>query len=219
MGRDSAKIKNLTKAARITKNIFNAVSKKVKPGVRESEITREIDNIIKKKGLKPSFRTIVASGPNAAKPHAKVTERIIKHNDMVVIDFGVIYKSCHSDMTRTVIIGKIDAKMKKLYKIVETAQRMAIKKIRPGLKISDFVSDIYGYIRKAGMGKYILHGLGHGIRKKVHEAPRLTEKNRRRLRKGMVITIEPGLYIKQKGGVRIEDMVLVTEKGPKVLTR
>ena len=213
------KIKNLTKAAKITKNIFDTVSKEVKPGVRESEIAREINNIIKKKGLKPSFGIIVASGPNAAKPHAKVTRRIIKNRDVVVIDFGVIYKGYYSDMTRTVIVGKINAKMKRLYKIVKTAQRMAIKRIRPGLKISDFVSGVYGYIRKTGMEKYIMHALGHGVGTRVHEAPKLTEKNRGRLKNDMVITIEPGLYIKQRGGIRIEDMVHVTKKGPRVLTR
>ena len=213
------KIKRLTRAAKITKNIFTVVSKKIKPGVRESEIAREINNAIKKKRLKRSFMTIVASGPNAANPHAKVTDRAIKRNDVVVIDFGVIYKGYSSDMTRTLIIGKISAKMKKLYKTVKTAQIMAIKKIKPGLKISDFVSGIYDYIRKKGLGKYIVHTLGHGVGEKIHQAPKLSEKNRARLKKGMVITIEPGLYIKQRSGIRIEDMVLVTEKGPRVLTK
>ena len=219
MVKHPAKITNLTKAAKITKDIFTVVSKKVKPGVREDEIAREINKLIKKRGLKRSFRAIVASGPNAAKPHAKVTGRVIRRNDIVVVDFGVIYKGYSSDMTRTLLIGSVSPKIKKLYRTVESAQKMAIKKIKPGLRISDFVKGIYDYIRKKGMGKYILHTLGHGVGEKIHQAPKLSEKNRTRLKKGMVVTIEPGLYIKQRGGVRIEDMVYVTEKRPRVLTR
>jgi Xaa-Pro aminopeptidase len=214
-----AKIKNLTASAKITKNIFAAISKKIKPGVRESEIAREINQAIKKKGLKPSFMAIVASGPNAAKPHAKVTDRVIGNGDLVVLDFGVIYKGCCSDMTRTFVIGKISPKVKKLYKAVKAAHGMAIKKVKPGLKISDFVTGIHGFMRKRGMGKYILHSLGHGVGEKIHQAPKLSEKNRGLLKEGMVVTIEPGLYIKKRAGARIEDMVLLTGKGRKVLTR
>lgn len=219
MNKVSTRIKYLRKAAKITKGIFDAIKKEVKPGVRESAIACKIDGAIKKMGLKCSFGPIVASGPNAANPHAKATGRIIKRNDMVVIDFGVIYKGWHSDMTRTIIIGRINAKMKQLYKTVKTAQKMAIRRTRPGLKISDFVSSIHGYMRKKGFEEYILHALGHGVGRKVHQAPKLTEKNCGRLKKGMVITIEPGLYVRQTGGIRIEDMVLITEKGPEVLTR
>lgn len=211
-------ISRLKKAAKITKDIFGVISKRVKPGVREHEIASEIDGIIKRKGLNRSFRTIVASGPNAAKPHAKVTVRKIGQNDLVVIDFGVVYKGYHSDMTRTVVVGRISPAMRKLYKAVKTAQAMAIKKVRPGLKISDFVSWIYDYMRRKGLGKYIRHGLGHGIGKRIHEPPKLSEKNKKILKKRMVITIEPGLYIKGKGGVRIEDMVSVSKNGAKVLT-
>ncbi|MBL7156839.1 MAG: M24 family metallopeptidase [Candidatus Omnitrophica bacterium] len=213
------KISYLTKAAKITVSIFNAVSNEIKPGARECEIARRIESIIKKRGFKRSFRTIVASGPNAAKPHAKVTGRKIKKSDLVVVDFGVIYKGRHSDFTRTVIVGRISPRMRRLYNTAKMAQRMAIKSVRPGLAISDFVGGIYGYIRKKGFGKYILHSLGHGIGKKVHEAPKLSEKNRRMLKKNIVVTIEPGLYIKGKCGVRIEDMVFIGKKKRRVLTK
>lgn len=210
-------IKNLTKAAKITKNIFAAIAPEITPGASERKIARVIESAIKRKGLKRSFVTIVAGGPNGARPHAKITTRKIKKSDLVVVDFGVIYKGCRSDMTRTVIVGKISQKMRKLYNTVKKAHRMGIEKARPGLKISDFVSLIHGYMRKKGMGKYILHSLGHGLGKKIHEAPKLSEKNKGTFKTNMVLTIEPGLYAKGLGGARIEDAVLITKTGARVL--
>ncbi|MFC1576695.1 M24 family metallopeptidase [Candidatus Omnitrophota bacterium] len=209
----------LAKAARITKSIFERVARDVRPGARESDIAALIEKNIKARGLKRSFKTIVASGPNGAKPHAKVTTRKIKKNDQVVIDFGLKYKGYCSDMTRTIVIGKASSKMKQFYSAVKTAQSMAIERVRPGLKIADLVSGAHGYLRKKGLGKYILHTLGHGVGRKIHESPKLSEKNNNLIQENMVVTIEPGLYAKGVGGVRIEDMILVGSKGAKVLTR
>ncbi|MCQ9206626.1 MAG: M24 family metallopeptidase [Omnitrophica bacterium] len=210
-------IRNLTEAAKITKNIFTAVRPEIKPGASEREIARKIENLIMKRGLRRSFTTIVASGPNAAKPHAKLTDRKIKKNDLVVVDFGAIYKGQRGDMTRTVIIGKMEKRMRELYNAVATAHKMAIKKIRPGIKISDFVQSINRYMRKKGFEKHIRHTLGHGIGTRIHEGPKLSEKNNRILKEGMVVTIEPGLYVDGKGGVRIEDAVCITKNGARVL--
>lgn len=214
----STEIKHLKKAAVIARDIFAVISKRIKPGASEREIAHDIEAIVKRKGLKRSFKTIVASGPNAAKPHAKITDRKIAKNDVVVVDFGVVYRGFCSDMTRTVIVGKINPAMRKLYKVVREAQGRAIRRVRPGVKISKLVSDTHGYIRKKGLGKHILHTLGHGLGKRIHQAPKLSEKNKRILKKDMVITIEPGLYVKGKGGVRIEDMILITKNGYEVLT-
>ena len=211
------RINNLTRAAKITKNIFAEIKKDIRPGASEKEIARKIENILKKEGLRRSFKTIVASGPNGAKPHAKVTERRIRKNDKVVIDFGVILKGYHSDMTRTVVVGKATPRMRKIYNTVKTAQIKAIKKCRAGLRICDFVKSVHDYIRNKGCGKFMLHGLGHGLGLRIHEAPKLSEKNRGILKENMVITIEPGLYVKGIGGVRIEDAVLITRKGARVL--
>ena len=221
MGRikTEAEIKRLKKAADITKQIFKKVSKKIKPGVRELEISKSIDNAIKQKGLKRSFRTIVASGPNAANPHARPTRRRLKKNDAVVIDFGVVYEGYHSDMTRTVILGALSEKMRKIHQVVRFAQKIAIGKVVSGVRISELVCKIHNYIRKRRLGKYILHSLGHGVGLKIHEAPKLSEKNQRFLEENMVVTIEPGLYVKGLGGVRIEDMLVVTRNKAKVLTR
>jgi len=219
MSKNAKEIKYLAKAAEITLDIYRVVAAQIKPGVREVEIADNIENIIRKRALKRSFQTIVASGPNAARPHAKVTKRKIRPNDTVVIDFGVIYKGYHSDMTRTVMVGKPDSTMRRLYGVVKTAQKMAIRKVKPGAKISDLVRSVHDYMRKAGMGRYIMHSLGHGVGKKIHENPKLSEKNKHSLKKNTVITIEPGLYVKKIGGVRIEDMVLINKKGARVLTR
>lgn len=208
----------LRKAAAITKDIYTTIVKDVKPGVRESAIAKDIESIIKRKGLKRSFKTIVASGPNAARPHAQLTTRKIKKNDIVVIDFGVKYKGYHSDMTRSIVIGRVTPKIRRFYRTVKDAQKRAIAKVKPGVKISAFVRDVHDFIRRRGFGKYILHSLGHGVGRKIHESPKLSEKNKGKLKKGMVITIEPGLYINGRCGVRIEDMVLVNDRGCEVLT-
>jgi len=218
MPKSAKEIKYLTKAAKITSAIYRVVAKRVKPGAREIEIARGIEDIIRKKGLKRSFQTIVASGPNAARPHAKVTERKIRSKDTVVLDFGVIYRGYHSDMTRTIMVGKADPTMRRIYGVVKAAQRMAIRKVKPGIRISDFVGGVHDYIRRAGFGRYIMHSLGHGIGRKIHEGPKLSEKNKRALKERSVITIEPGLYIKKRGGVRIEDMIMINKKGARVLT-
>lgn len=212
-------IARLKKAALITKNIYASLSKKIKPGVRESEIAALINKIVSSLGLKSSFKTICASGPNAASPHAKITDRKISQSDVVVLDFGIMYKGFCSDMTRMFTFGKINPRMKKILKAVKIAQKSAISKISAGKKISQLAAETHDMLRKKGFGKYILHTLGHGVGRKIHQAPKLSEKNGRRLKAGTVITIEPGLYIKGLGGVRIEDMVLVTAKGRKVLTR
>ena len=212
-------MESLRKAADITKEIYKTVFCGIKPGRSEREIACEIESKIKQKGLKRSFKTIVASGPNSAMPHARITDRVIRTGDVVVVDFGVIYNGCHSDMTRTAIVGKIDDSLRRIYDAVKDAHGEGIRRIRAGLRISEYVTGIHDILRQRGMGKYILHTLGHGVGSRIHEPPKLSEKNRRILKKGIVCTIEPGLYIKDKGGVRIEDMVIVTEKNCEVLTR
>lgn len=211
-------IEYLKRAARLTVDIFDKISCKIKVGLRESDIASDIENIIKQKGYRRSFRTIVASGPNSAEPHARLTKRRFRKNDSIVVDFGVIYRNYRADMTRTYILGK-NKKLEFLYKTVKAAQGKAIKKIKSGVRISEVTKAANDFIRERALGKYILHSLGHGIGLRVHEAPKLSEKNKSILKKGMVVTVEPGLYIKGLGGVRIEDMVLVKKDGCKLLTR
>jgi Xaa-Pro aminopeptidase len=209
----------LREAARITKNIYNKIQREIVPGKTELEISHSIEEKIRKKGLKGSFKTIVASGPNTALPHAKPTTRIIKNNDAVMIDFGVVFKGYCSDLTRMIIVGKLKPELLTLYESVKKAQKFALKTLRPGMQISCFVKKIHDRMRENGLGVYIKHSLGHGVGKKIHEAPKLSERNKRIFRKGMVVTIEPGLYKEGLGGARIEDMVEITKKGVEVLTK
>jgi Xaa-Pro aminopeptidase len=191
----------------------------VQAGQKEREVADNIRSSLKKFGARPAFRIIVASGKRSAKPHGFATDKIIRRGDLVVIDFGAVYNGYCSDMTRTFIVGKPTAKQKKIYRIVKEAQKRAIKAIRAGKACFEIDMAARQYIEKQGFGKYFIHSTGHGIGRRVHEAPKISKKNRRRLRKGMVITIEPGIYIKGWGGVRIEDMVLVTRRGCKALTK
>ena len=209
----------LRKGARITVQLFDKIKKEVKPGAREKNIAQKLESLMCEKGFKRSFTTIIASGPNAANPHAKITARRIKKNDIVVVDFGIIYKGYHTDMTRTVVVGKINSRLKLLYGVVRTAQKKAIKKIKAGIKLSLLAKEAHDHMRGKGFGKYILHSLGHGVGLRIHQPPKISEKNNRILKKGVVCTIEPGLYIKGLGGARIEDMVLVKEKGCEVFTK
>jgi len=212
-------IELLRRAGRITMGIYACVKRHIKPGVTERYVVRLIEGCISELGLRRSFRTIVASGPNAADPHAPVTDRKIRQGDTVVVDFGVIYKGYHSDMTRTVLVGKVDRMMKDLYRTVSRAQKQALRDIKVGIRISELTRAAHGVMRRKGYGKNILHTLGHGVGVRIHEAPKLSERNRRRIYENTVCTIEPGLYIKGKGGVRIEDMVVVGKRTKEVLTR
>jgi len=209
----------LRKAAKITVRIFDEIKPMVRPGVSEADIAQAIAKKTREQGLTKAFKTIVAGGPNAAHPHAPITDRKISKNDCVVIDFGVRYRRQRSDMTRTVIVGRPGPGIKKIYNAVRDAQRMGINNIRPGLKINDYVKEVHNSLRDLSLGKYIRHTLGHGIGTRIHEGPKLSERNKRRLKEGMVVTIEPGLYVDGLGGVRIEDMVVINKKGCEVLTR
>ncbi|MBU1027247.1 MAG: aminopeptidase P family protein [Candidatus Margulisbacteria bacterium] len=205
------------KAISIAKRVFNLL--KVKPGQRETEVASHIKALLKKFGARPAFRVIVASGKRSALPHGFATNKIIKQGELVVIDFGALYNGYRSDMTRTYVIGKPTARQKKIYQIVQKAQAKALKAVRAGRRCSEVDQAARGYIEEKGLGKFFVHSTGHGVGRKVHQPPKISRKNRRRLRLGTIICIEPGIYIKGFGGVRIEDMVIVTKTGCRVLTR
>jgi Xaa-Pro aminopeptidase len=192
---------------------------RVPAGPSEMEIACRINAWLKRLGARPAFRIIVASGKRSAIPHGYATQRNIRQGDLVVIDFGALYNGYRSDITRTFIAGKASPRQKKIYQIVREAQKKAIKAVRPGGVCREVDRAARSYIEKQGFGKYFIHNTGHGIGKRVHQAPKISRKNARRLKAGMVITIEPGIYIKGWGGVRIEDMVLVTKRSCRILTR
>ncbi|MFH1347119.1 MAG: M24 family metallopeptidase [Candidatus Margulisiibacteriota bacterium] len=205
------------KAIRIVDHIWAGL--KVSAGQSEKEIAAQIKAKLKEFGSRPAFRIIIASGRRSAQPHGFATDKKIRKGELVVIDFGAVYNGYCTDITRTITARKSTEKQRKILKIVKEAQRRAIKKVRAGVRCCEVDRAAREYIQKKGFGKYFIHSTGHGIGQKVHEAPKISKRNRRRLRDGMVITIEPGIYIKGWGGVRIEDMVLVTKRGCKVLTK
>jgi len=209
--------KTQLKAVQIADRIFGFL--KLAEGQSEREVAEQIKTLLKRFGSKPAFRIIVASGKRSAQPHGFATGKRIKSGDLVVIDFGAVYNGYCSDITRTSVVGKPTLKQRKIYRVVREAQKKAIKAIRAGKACFEIDRAARQYIEDRGFGKYFIHNTGHGIGRKVHQAPKISKRNRRRLRKGMVITIEPGIYIKGWGGVRIEDMVLVTQRGCKVLTK
>ncbi|HWR98170.1 MAG TPA: Xaa-Pro peptidase family protein [Candidatus Methanoperedens sp.] len=189
-------------------------------GRTELDVAERLRVAIRREGgEQESFPTIVASGPEAAQPHAIPTSRRISGGDLVVIDYGVRIDGYCSDVTRTYSPGKWEARSKEMYQVVLAAQRAAIAAIRPGARGSDVDAAARGVIERAGHGKCFGHGTGHGVGLEVHEKPVLSPKSGDILAPGMVMTVEPGIYVRNYGGVRIEDMLLVTRDGAEVLSR
>jgi len=209
--------KSQLRAVRLADRVLAGL--KVSVGQTEKEVAAQIKAKLKLFKSRPAFRIIVASGKRSAKPHGFATNKKIKKGELVVIDFGALYNGYRSDITRTIVVGKPSAKQKKIYQIVKKAQAKAIKAIKAGKVCREIDQAGRDCISINGFGKYFIHSTGHGIGKKVHQAPKISTRNRRRLKAGMVLAIEPGIYIKGWGGVRIEDMVLVTKRGCRILTR
>ena len=166
----------------------------------------------------PSFEIIVAAGPNGAKPHAVPGERVIADGELVVIDLGAIADGYCSDMTRTVPTGPLPDALTRAYAVVAQAQAAALAAVRPGITCAALDAVARDVITAAGLGEAFGHGLGHGVGLEIHEAPRVSREGTETLRPGMVVTIEPGIYLEGVGGVRIEDLVVVTEDGARVLS-
>ena len=219
MLKDKEEIIKMKKAAQITTESLKEVFEIIEPGVRELEIASELAYTMRKKGAqKEAFETIVVSGERSSLPHGKPSEKKINQGELIIIDVGANYHSYNSDITRTIIIGRENKKQKKIFSIVSDAQKASLEFLKPGVKCKevDFVArDI---IAKKGYGKYFGHGLGHGVGLDIHEIPRVSSNDDTILLPGMVVTIEPGIYLPEVGGVRIEDSVLITEEGYEILT-
>ncbi len=217
--KDSSEIDKIRKAVGIAGKAFEYLRGLIKPGISERALSIELDYFLKRSGARKSaYDIIVASGINSSLPHAAATNKKIMLHEPVLVDMGADYEGYNSDLTRVFFSGKIDATANKVYKIVFEAQRRALSKIKPGIKISSVDEAARGYIEKKGFGKFFGHGVGHGIGMEVHEKPHVYKRNDKVLVPGMVFTVEPAIYLPRWGGVRIEDMVLVTEKGCEVLT-
>lgn len=188
-------------------------------GLTEIALAEYLEELLMEAGSgKLPFAPIVASGPNSAKPHAEPSERKIQAGDLVVIDYGASWHGYSSDFTRTLVIGQPSDEQKKVYQAVADAQSAVLAKVKPGMSCFELDALARKIISQAGYGQYFIHGLGHGVGLLVHEAPSLAATSGDQLESNMVITIEPGIYIPDWGGVRQEDLVVVTEGGPKILT-
>ncbi len=192
----------------------------LQPGITGRELAWELERFLREKGSERlPFEIIVASGPNAALPHAPASERTILQGEPVVIDLGARVNGYCSDITRTICLGEPDETLARIYKIVQEAQRTALEKLRAGMGGEEAHQLAKEVIEQAGYGEAFGHGLGHGIGLDSHEKPRLGPNSTDILAEGMVFTLEPGIYLAGWGGVRIEDMVLLDKSGPRLLTR
>lgn len=218
--KEEEEIAKILRAAKITEQGFNYILPSIKPGVREKEIANKLSYFLRSKGAeRTAFDTIVASGERSAWPHWTASSKRLERGDFVILDFGVVFQGYCSDFTRTVVLGKASRKQKKMYYAVAKAQKEALDKVEKGIRCSFLNRIARESLEEKGYSKFFGHNLGHGIGISVHERPSLSAKNKSKLKVGMVLTIEPGIYISGLGGVRIEDMVLVKEEGKEVLTK
>lgn len=218
--KDEEELSFMREAAAIADRAFAHILDFIKPGVTELEIAMELEFAMRRGGAKKlSFDTIVASGKNASLPHAEPSDKKVENGDFLTMDFGCLYKGYCSDMTRTVFVGKANEKQKHVYNTVLKAQLAALDAIKAGPlghEIDKIARDIiYG----AGYEGCFGHGLGHSVGLEVHEEPRLSVKGFTKLKENMMITVEPGIYIPDFGGVRIEDLVCIKENGYENLTK
>lgn len=217
--KEPPEIELIKKAVQIAQEGFRQVESKVKAGATERELSAELQYRMKLSGAdKEAFDIIVAAGKNSALPHAKVSDYRLKEGDPVVIDWGAKVGGYHSDMTRTLFVGKPSDKMREIYNTVFEAQRKALDVIGPGMSSGEVDAVAREYISSAGYGDYFVHGLGHGVGLAIHERPTVKKDDKTILKPGMVATVEPGIYVPDVGGVRIEDMILITTDGKEILT-
>ena len=217
--KDPEEIRLIRKAVAIADQAFEHVLNILRPGIRECDVAAEIEYKMRRLGASgPAFDTIVASGPRSALPHGVASERVLQAGDMITLDFGARYQGYCSDLTRTVALGRVDDKLREIYRIVLEAQLKGLAEIRPGMTGREADAVVRSYISERGYGEAFGHGTGHAIGLDIHEAPSLSRRSESTLEKGMVLTVEPGIYLPGLGGVRIEDDVLLTETGLEVLT-
>ena len=218
--KDTAELENIRVACEIADDAFKKVLPVIRPGVREIEVAAELEYFMRRLGSeKPAFTTIVASGWRSSLPHGTATDKKIYAGEFVTMDFGAVYNGYRSDITRTICVGRASAEQKKIYNAVLDAQLYGLEIITTGKSGKEIDSTVRERLTSAGYGDYFVHGLGHGVGLEIHEEPRLSKLSKcESLLPNMIVTDEPGVYIGNFGGVRIEDTVLVTSGRAEPLT-
>jgi len=218
--KDEDEIAKLRAATAISDRCYEQLKDDLAPGISERDLAYRVEGELRRLGAdKVAFDVIAAFGPHAADPHAEPGDRELRPGDLVKLDFGARREGYNSDLTRTLVLGQPDARQREIYRIVAAAQEQAAAAVAPGRTGQEVDAVARDVIAAAGFGDQFTHGLGHGVGLDVHEWPRLGKTSEDVLEPGMVVTVEPGIYIEDWGGVRIEDMVLVTEQGAEVLTQ
>ncbi|MBN1880611.1 MAG: aminopeptidase P family protein [Deltaproteobacteria bacterium] len=219
MIKSADEISLMRRAVSISEAALEDVAKMISPGVSERDIASELEYVIRKRGSGPlPFPVIVATGEHGAHVHASPGDRTIEAGDFVIIDFGAEYRGYASDQTITYMVGRSNDRAREVYDAVRGAQREAITRVRAGVSAVDIDAAARDFLAEKGYGEFFTHGTGHGVGLNVHEPPTISSLGETVLEAGMVITIEPGVYIPGWGGVRVEDMVLVEDDGGSVLT-
>lgn len=217
--KEAEEVNRIRRAAAIADEGWRMILDKIRPGVSEKALALELEFFMRQHGADGvSFQFIVASGLRSALPHGIASDKLIEAGDFLIFDYGNLVDSYCSDMTRTVVVGKATDRQKEIYQAVLNAQETALKSVKPGITGAELDSIARQMITAAGFGDYFGHGLGHGVGIEIHELPHVNHLGQTPLEPGMIITIEPGIYLPNEGGVRIEDLVLVTEDGYEVLS-
>jgi Xaa-Pro aminopeptidase len=218
--KDDHEIDLIRKSVAVAEEAFDAIREEIKPGQTENYLAGLLVLELRSRGASnSSFPVIVAAGANSSLPHYRPGEALVARDQPLLLDWGALVKGYCSDLTRTLMIGRVSPKMKQIYKIVLDAQAAAIKFLRPGVTTTQADRVARDVIEDAGFGKQFGHGLGHGIGRDIHELPTMRKTGlEEELRPGMIVTVEPGIYLPGEGGVRIEDDVLITHSGCEVLS-
>ena len=217
--KDSEELSAMRRAIEIAVQAWEETVGFIAEGASEREVALELEFQLKGLGSERTpFDLIVASGPRGALPHAQASDKVIRRGELVTVDFGACADGYFSDLTRTVPVGAVEEKLIEVYEVVLRANRAGIEAVRPGVKAGEIDDAARSVIQEAGYGENFGHGTGHGLGLEVHEPLRIAEGQERELEPGMVFTVEPGIYLPGIGGVRIEDMTLVTPKGVEILT-
>lgn len=218
--KDDHEIDLVRKSVQVAEEAFEAVRSEIKVGLSESYLAGLLVFELRSRGASStSFECIVAAGAASSLPHYRPTEALVQRDQPLLIDWGALYKGYCSDLTRTLMIGRVSPKLKEIYKVVLEAQEAAIQFLRPGVTTVQADRVARDVIEKAGYGEFFGHGLGHGIGREIHELPSMRRTGGEdELRPGMIVTVEPGIYLPGQGGVRIEDDILITHSGCEVLS-